>query len=267
MQLKIRHVTEYTFDGDHGYALQQLRVRPKNRNNQTVVDWQVYVEGGTAQVQFIDHHNNPVDLISVGADVEATRIISEGTVHTEETHGVVGHVRGYAPLWLYRRQTAMTRPGENLGNFLTQIRAGEPSSGLDLLHQLIALIAEHVSYEVGETVSTTTAEQAWSERHGVCQDHTHIFCSLARELGFPARYVSGFLMMNDRVDQEATHAWAEVFIDDLGWVGFDVSNRISPDQRYVCVATGLDYKEAAPVSGMNFGIATGTPVVSVQVQQ
>jgi len=234
MQLKIRHVTEYRFDGDHGYALQQLRVRPKNRNNQTVVDWQVYVEGGTAQVQFIDHHNNPVDLISVGADVEATRIISEGTVHTEETHGVVGHVRGYAPLWLYRRQTAMTRPGENLGNFLTQIRAGEPSSGLDLLHQLIALIA---------------------------------FCSLARELGFPARYVSGFLMMNDRVDQEATHAWAEVFIDDLGWVGFDVSNRISPDQRYVCVATGLDYKEAAPVSGMNFGIATGTPVVSVQVQQ
>ena len=62
--------------------------------------------------------------------------------------------------------------------------------------------------------------------------------------------------MDDRVDQEATHAWAEAFVDGLGWVGFDVSNGISPDPRYIRLATGRDYREAAPVTGITLGSAT-----------
>jgi hypothetical protein len=81
----------------------------------------------------------------------------------------------------------------------------------------------------------------------------HIFVAAARSMGYPARYVSGYLMMNDRVHQDASHAWAEAHVDGVGWVGFDVSNGISPDARYVRVATGLDYREAAPVSGLRFG--------------
>ena len=69
----------------------------------------------------------------------------------------------------------------------------------------------------------------------------------------PARYVSGYLMMNDRIEQEATHAWAEAWVQGLGWVGFDVSNGISPDPRYVRVATGRDYRDAAPITGISFG--------------
>ena len=102
---------------------------------------------------------------------------------------------------------------------------------------------------------------------GVCQDHAHVFISAARLLGHPARYVSGYLMMDDRTHQEATHAWAEVLIEDLGWVGFDVSNGISPDERYVRIATGLDYREAAPISGIRFGTGEERLHVSIQVQQ
>ena len=58
--------------------------------------------------------------------------------------------------------------------------------------------------------------------------------------------------MDDRVEQDS-HAWAEVYIENLGWVGFDVANGISPDERYVRIATGLDYKDAAPVFGMRYG--------------
>ena len=74
-------------------------------------------------------------------------------------------------------------------------------------------------------------------------------------------------MMNDRVDQDASHAWAEAHVEGLGWVGFDVSNGISPDERYVRIATGLDYRDAAPVSGMRMGTANESMIVSVQVQQ
>jgi transglutaminase-like putative cysteine protease len=79
--------------------------------------------------------------------------------------------------------------------------------------------------------------------------------------------VSGYLMMNDRIDQEATHAWTEAHVDGLGWVGFDVSNGISPDTRYVRLATGRDYRDAAPITGISFGGASERLHVTVAVEQ
>mgnify|MGYP003639963384 FL=1 len=74
-------------------------------------------------------------------------------------------------------------------------------------------------------------------------------------------------MMNDRVHQEASHAWAEAYVQDVGWIGFDVSNVISPDERYVRIATGLDYEEAAPIAGIVFGDGAESLLVTLQVQQ
>ena len=124
-----------------------------------------------------------------------------------------------------------------------------------------------MEYRTGSTTVATSAEEAFGDGAGVCQDHSHIFIGAARLLNIPARYVSGYLMMNDRIEQEATHAWAEAFIDGLGWVGFDISNGISPDMRYVRVATGRDYKDAAPVTGISFGTSTTVLDVEVAVEQ
>ena len=74
-------------------------------------------------------------------------------------------------------------------------------------------------------------------------------------------------MMNDRIDQEASHAWAEAHVEGLGWVGFDISNGISPDERYVRVATGRDYRDAAPVTGISFGTTSTVLEVDVAVEQ
>ena len=83
----------------------------------------------------------------------------------------------------------------------------------------------------------------------------------------PARYVSGYLMLDDGPVQDASHAWAEAHVDGIGWIGFDVSNAISPDARYVRVATGLDYLDAAPISGLRFGPGSETLNVDIEVQQ
>ena len=103
--------------------------------------------------------------------------------------------------------------------------------------------------------------------HGVCQDHAHVFITAARLLDYPARYVSGYLLLSDQIEQEASHAWAEVLVPDLGWVGFDVSNGYSPDERYVALATGIDYLEACPISGIRLGNSDESMVVSLQIQQ
>jgi transglutaminase-like putative cysteine protease len=135
------------------------------------------------------------------------------------------------------------------------------------LHNLSAMIRERVTYDVGHTEVDTSAEEAVIAGHGVCQDHAQIFIAAARSIEIPARYVSGYLMMDDRIEQEATHAWAEAWVQGLGWLGFDISNGISPDPRYVRVATGRDYRDAAPITGISFGSIAENLTVELAVEQ
>ena len=135
------------------------------------------------------------------------------------------------------------------------------------MHRLVNAIAEKVVYTTGSSVVSDSAETVLSSGRGVCQDHAHVLISVARHLGCAARYVSGYLHMASSDAQDATHAWAEVWIPSLGWVGFDPSNAISPDERYVRMASGLDYTEAAPISGMRYGDGDEALDVSVSVQQ
>lgn len=252
MQLSIRHRTAYRFDAPRTFGLQELRLTPKSRAGQVVLRWNIAVEGGQIQARFDDQHNNQVTLISLDEGVEAVDILSEGEVETKDAAGVVGRHGGFAPLWYFMRDTERTKPGPLLRKLARSV-GDDYASDIDRLHALKQLIAEAAPYRIGATDVEHSAEAALAAEGAVCQDHAHIFIATARLLGYPARYVSGYLLMSDRTEQEASHAWAEAHVQGLGWVGFDVSNGISPDDNYVRVATGLDYREAAPVSGLTYG--------------
>ena len=265
MRLAIKHVTQYDYGVPATYALQQIRVRPQSSNSQTVFDWQMELENAHIQASFRDQHGNFVDLIELAPGAAHVRLSVTGEIETRETNGILGKHMLPMPLWFYLRQTRLTQAGDEIRTLIEAI--GPTKNDVSSLHQLSAEILQSVSYTTGETSTETTAESALQHQSGVCQDHTHIFLSAAREMGFPARYVSGYLMMNDRVDQDASHAWAEAHIDGLGWVGFDVSNAISPDERYVQIARGLDYAGAAPTAGFIVGAQQENLIVSLQVQQ
>lgn len=265
MRLSISHTTRYAYDQPVPYALQQLRVTPKSGHGQTVHNWTVAVEGGQKEASFEDQHHNIVDLISFAPGTTQIAVHCSGVVEVEENHGVIGQHGGYMPMWMFLRETDVTKAGPMVRKLVSGVD-GEPGS-LGWMHALSAAIHGAVAYETGKSEVGWTTEDVLSAGHGVCQDHAHVFIACCRHMGIPARYVSGYLMMNDRIEQEATHAWAEANVDGLGWVGFDVSNGISPDTRYVRAATGLDYAEAAPVSGTRFGTAGETLTVQVQVQQ
>jgi transglutaminase-like putative cysteine protease len=239
---------------------------PKPRPSQQVLSWKTVIEGGKIEAEFDDQHTNRVHLVSIEPGHSEVTITCEGEVDVRDTAGVIGPHSGFAPLWLFRRATALTRPGPHIRRLAKAVP--DASIGdIPRLHALAEIIRGAVTYETGRTDADTKAEEAVEAGHGVCQDHAHIFIAAARLLGYPARYSGGYLMMNDRVEQEAGHAWAEIHVAGLGWVGFDVSNAISPDERYVRVATGLDYAETSPVSGMRFGAATESMDVKIQVQQ
>lgn len=266
MRLTVDHTTTYTYERAAAYALQQVRQRPHNLNSQTILSWNILIEGARLEADYTDHNGNLVDLISIDPDTNSMSITCRGEVETHDTTGVSEGRRLLTPLWLYKRTTELTVPGREIRALAGKF--GKPEmTDLSVLHDLMGTIAGSVVYEKDRTDAGTTAEEALQLGHGVCQDHAHIFIAVARQLGFPARYVSGYLMMLDRVDQEAGHAWAEAWVDGLGWTGFDVSNGICPDTRYIQVATGLDYNEAAPVRGLLYGAERENLVVSIQVQQ
>ena len=264
MKLKISHTNTYSYDTPVEYALQQVRLTPTTNKQQTVLDWDVEIEGGVEELSFLDQHGNRTLTVSLNPGIKSIEVKASGTVETHDNSGVLGMVHGCVPLWHYRQFTDRTKPGKQI-RALSKII--DPDNQLECLHSLSSKILLDAPYEKGQTFVDTTAEEALSLGSGVCQDHAQMFISATRQAGIPARYVSGYLMMNDRVDQDATHAWAEAYVDKLGWVGFDVSNGISPDERYVRIATGLDSKEASPISGIRLGSASESMIVSLQVQQ
>ena len=265
MRLNVLHKTHYTYDAPVPYGLQQVRLRPKSRPGQVVGDWHIEVSGGQVEVSFEDEHANSVDLVSFSPNQTEIQIVCGGTVDVEDRAGVVGHQGGYVPLWLFQRSTDLTRARDRIEALVNSTHRKD--TDLDTLHALSEHILSSVPYSTDQASAELSAEEVLDAGHGVCQDHAHVFITAARAMGFPARYVSGYLMMNDRVEQDASHAWAEAHVPDLGWVGFDVSNSISPDARYVRVATALDYRGAAPISGLRFGHAQEEMHVSLQVQQ
>jgi transglutaminase-like putative cysteine protease len=277
VRLSINHRTSYEFSMPVARGLQRLRLTPKSTQGQSIGDWQMAYEGITLEAEYDDQHHNRTQLASVEPGVREVTITCTGIVDTSDQAGIIGSHTGHMPLSAFLEQSRLTRPGARMRALIQRLGGegaaaagaggGSDTGRLDTLHELSSSIRADVAYRTGETLVTTPAEDAMAAAVGVCQDHAHIFLGCARALGIPSRYVSGYLMMNDRIDQDAGHAWAEAYVDGLGWVGFDISNGISPDSRYVRVATGRDYGEAAPITGISFGAHETLLKVHLAVEQ
>jgi transglutaminase-like putative cysteine protease len=263
LRLKITHRTEYRYDAPVTYALQRIRLMPASGPTQTVLSWALHVAGAREEVRFQDHFGNETRLLSVEGAPQMIAVEAAGEVETRDTSGVYGPHRGFAPLWLFQQPTELTAPGDTIRALVGEIAPGD---AVARLHRLMAAIGERVSYVTGTTDSATPAEQALAAGQGVCQDQAHVFIAAARLLGCPARYVSGYLRMS-AVEQAASHAWAEAHLPSLGWVAFDAANGVCPDSGYVRVATGRDYRDASPVSGIRLGQATEHLAVRITVEQ
>jgi transglutaminase-like putative cysteine protease len=228
-----------------------------------VLSWQTSVTGAGREAVYRDHFGNRVELVSINDGAASISVMAMGEVETEERNGVFGPHLGYVPLWLFHRETPLTKPGKLMRELAKSI---DGDGDLARMHKLMGVISETVEYKKDVTGSETTAEQALELKAGVCQDHAHIFISAARLMGLPARYVSGYMLDGSAMDA-ASHAWAEAHVPALGWVGFDPANDVCPDERYVRIATGLDYADTAPVSGMRIGTSPEMIAVTVSVEQ
>ena len=264
MLVAIGHVTRYRYSTPALYSIHTLRLTPPSFEGQRVVSWGVEMPEIEAAVCFRDAFGNASHLVAVPQPHAEITIIARGTVETQDNAGFVRGLTDTAPVRIYRRETPKTAPDDTIRALVGELAAADP---IDRLHALMRLIGERVRYEVGATDAHTSAADALKDGRGVCQDHAHVFICAARLMGFPARYVSGYFATGEARPSEAQHAWAEVFIDGLGWLGFDPANQLCPTERYVRLACGLDAASAAPITGNRRGGLDEVLDVAVEVQQ
>jgi transglutaminase-like putative cysteine protease len=263
MLISVRHVTRYAYAESVSYAIQSLRLTPAPFKGHRIVDWHVHIVGAGLPLQFRDGYGNQVHLITVGPHRDLT-IEASGTVETADSNGVVDGLADPSPPRVYLRETPQTQPEPAIRELARCVTA---SDRLGHLHALATVIRDGVDYVPGITDAHTNATEALVAGKGVCQDHAHIFIAAARSLGIPARYVTGYLLLEEPAAATAHHAWAEAWVEGLGWVGFDIANRICPTDRYVRLAAGLDAKGAAPITGSRRGGEAENLAVSVEVRR
>jgi transglutaminase-like putative cysteine protease len=256
MQLSIQHITQYIYSDPLNYSIQQLKLTPQDGFGQRVKNWSISVNGQLSQHQ--DTYGNIVHTMVLDGNHSEIKLVAKGEV---ETGLPIKANEERLPLPIFLRNTALTEIDAEMMAFSQAF--GLLSSIADL-EKLSAAIIEKVPYVKGATGVYTTARQAFSAGTGVCQDHAHIFIACCRSLGTPARYVSGYLFTDDGHLLES-HAWADAWLGGIGWVSVDVSNRCLADSAHVRLATGLDYRDASPVSGVRVGGGLETMDVGVNV--
>lgn len=254
MRLAIDHATTYRFVAPIRQGQQRLRLTPVSSAGQEVIAWNIECDGARVELGYDDEYTNRVTLVGLTPGTREVTIRAHGLVQARDDAGVVGRHSGYLPLWHFARDTALTARGSRIAALVAGLDAEAARDRLATLHSLTERVRGAVVYAQGHTDVATTAESALAAGRGVCQDQAHVFIAGARALGIPARYVSGYLLIDGREEQDAGHGWAEGYVEGLGWIGFDVANAICPDDRYVRVATGRDYGDAAPVKSMTFTV-------------
>lgn len=270
MLLSVRHRTLYRYDPPASRVALKLRLFPAATASQTVRSWSVTVNGAAPQMRMANSYGDE-EAVWLGHDgASEVEVLAEGVVHTTDMQGVLRGWRMAARPAMFLRRTTLTEENEEIAALAREATAGK--HGLVAAHALSAAVREAVDYRGGSTHAMTTAAEALRQGAGVCQDHSHLMIAAARSLGAAARYVVGYLHVGEGdqpelAEEQETHAWTEIWIDTLGWVGFDPSNRICPTDHYVRLAAGLDARDAAPLRGSVTGTTEETLEAEVQVTQ
>jgi len=265
-RLSISHRTLYRYDGLVAHSAQYLRLTPLTNAHQRVLAWRIDAPGRLNE--WTDAFGNICHTLVLERPASTLEIVASGRVETTDTSGVTPSDEDSLSPEVYLRETPLTEATGPVRDFAERLRAEMEENRIAGLHALMHAVGAAVAYRIGETRVETTAADALAAGSGVCQDHAHLFIACARHLGVPARYVSGYMNLEDvEGPNEASHAWAEAWVDALGWVSFDPANGISATDAYVAIAAALDYHGASPVRGVRRGGAGETLSVSVKIAQ
>jgi len=282
----IRHVTRFSYDAEISESVMELRMQPASEGSQQCLQFELQVGPRARVFAYRDALANTVHHFDLPGRHRALSITARSLVQVDapsalpeaiplEAWRLVDESAASGEDWEFLQPSQFAVWSESLLAFAESLgpiaeRAHNP---LTTVRLTMAAIHQAFEYAPHSTRVDSPIDEALAARRGVCQDFTHIALALFRLWKLPSRYVSGYIGPDPQGDGEeqtraasvATHAWAEVALPELGWIGIDPTNNIAAGLRHVRVAVGRDYADVPPTRGIFKGGAGSDLSVAVSV--
>lgn len=281
MYYAIRHITRFRYSQPISESVMEVRMQPRRDDMQHCLSFELTTEPATRITASRDYLGNIVHHFDVLRPHTELTITAQALVTTTLAPPPIAALDDNAWAELDALVNAgdevemlipshFARPTVLLHELSRELGIARRADPLSLLHEITAKLHAALQYTPRSTQVDSPIDVALHQRQGVCQDYAHIMIALVRELGIPCRYVSGYLHhRRDDTSQaapDATHAWVEALLPQLGWVGFDPTNNLAVGDRHIRVAVGRDYADVPPTRGVFKGQADTELGVAVQVR-
>lgn len=264
MRLEVIHTTSYDYSSPVRESHLELRMRPVDGQGQRVDEYGLEVRPSVGLGRYVDGFGNVVHYFDHLPAHESLEIQSHSVIETGTPFRTVPEVLPPVDLLQFGSPVVDCAGGRRLARRI-RLPPGAGAEETDTaMRALLRLIAREFEFRPLSTTVQTAVDEVIALRSGVCQDFAHLFIAVARTLGVPARYVSGYVHDAEEAEVHgASHAWAEAYLPERGWTAYDATHPETGRDRYVRVAVGRNYRDAAPARGVFLGSATSALHVRV----
>lgn len=267
MKVEIVHTTRYHYSAPIAETVMEVRLRPMEGNGQRCIDFRLEISHGVKPRHYLDGYGNDVHYFNLVRPHSGLSVVSRSTV---ETGLPPDEDPGEELVQDFLRFRSPVKELDGVKELARRHPIDDPSSPASVeraLDELTTTIAREFTYDQTVTNVYSAVDDVLALKAGVCQDFAHLFIAVARSMGVPARYVSGYIhLRGDKTSFTASHAWAEAWIAGQGWVGFDATHPVRTTPNHVRLAVGRDYSDAAPTRGIYVGSANSTMTISVKTR-
>lgn len=260
-EFKIQHITKYTYDGPVRDSANQVILYPIHDEYQDVLKQEIKITGDPVVDTYIDYYGNKVGSFTHRDPHSQMIISSQLWVTTKHRPLPVNDIfpgqqwkdyerlRYIVPYIDFLKQEYFE--GQTELQKTVDIERKKDDTPYQTVLRFCQYIYDNFSYIKGVTTVESTLDDVWKLKAGVCQDFAHILMVMLRLVNIPARYVSGYICPNHNGmrGEGATHAWAEAYIPDYGWLGIDPTNNCIANETHVRLAVGRNFSDCSPVKG------------------
>jgi transglutaminase-like putative cysteine protease len=280
MFYSIRHLTKFRYATPVSESVMETRMHPRSEGYQRCLTFHLSVSPRCRAFSYRDYLGNQVHHFDIPGQHSQLVIIAEALVELQPPPSIPDAITPDAwgeldALVMNGDYSEMLLPSEfanptpSLLKLGTQLNIRRRDDPLTVLRELNSALYSSFEYALKSTRVDSPIDDAIRNRQGVCQDFAHIMIALVRSLRIPCRYVSGYLHRrvqdHDRSAEDATHAWVEALLPQLGWIGFDPTNDLLAGDRHLRTAIGRDYADVPPTKGIFRGRTASELSVAVRV--
>lgn len=268
MRVRIRHTTTFRYDIPASASFNEVRITPRNDERQNLLSFRLTISPKARPTEYRDHFGTRVHAFNIWAPHDVLSVTGESVVVSAARRDVPRDAGDLAALederfrdthaeWLYA--SPLAAGGDPLAAFAQHVRdVVRPASVVELVLGASSEVHRRFEYATGSSYVTSTVDDLIKRGRGVCQDFAHLLITTLRDLGVPARYVSGYFFADPEPEPDVpidveSHAWVEAYVPDFGWIEADPTNDCLADERHVVVAAGRDYGDVAPIRGLHAG--------------